>query len=389
MRVKSLAIREIFATTSKKTIEVELQTSKGIVRSSVPLGTSRSGYEVIFLPVEDVIRKFVLIQRHFRTQQFESLEGVDSLLRTIDKTSNFREIGGNLALAISSAFLKAFALEAEKEVFEFLSNELKIKPKMPMPLSIVAGGWVGQSDIQEFLLLPVHQRTFLSSITKLSEAYLELGKRLQEADPNFIYAKNIESAWATSLHFEKVLQILKKIANEKLLKIGLDMAASQLWDGTHYSYRKERLTRPEQMNFVADLAKRYPIAYIEDPFHENDFLAFATLTHRLQQKLVCGDDLYATNPQRLKAGLEQKATNAIVIKPNQVGTISDTIKVVKEAKKAKLATVMSHRSGETEDTLICHLAVGLGCDYIKLGISGERTVKINEMLRIEERLGRS
>lgn len=140
------------------------------------------------------------------------------------------------------------------------------------------------------------------------------------------------------------------------------------------------------MSLVSKLAKEYPIIFIEDPLNETDFSNFSLLTHQLQPRVICGDDLYASSLKRLKDGIDFKATNGIIIKPNQIGTMTDVIKLVKEAKKNKLVTVMSHRSGETEDNLICHLAVGLGCDYIKLGISGERAVKINEMIRIEEKL---
>jgi len=385
MKVKNLTIREILATNVQKTIEVELETEKGSVRSSVPIGTSRSKYEAASLPVEDVIRKFLLIRRHFIIQNFVDQEEVDNFLRIIDKTPNFKEIGGNLALAISSVFLKAFALENNLETFEYL---LKEKPFLPRPICNVAGGWAGTgaSDIQEFLLLPLHQESFLGTVTKIAKAYWEIGKALGEKDPSFVFAKNLESAWVTGLEVEKTLDILSKIATENLLMIGLDFAASQLWDGQCYVYKNSgvKYTKTEQINFIEHLANKYPIFYIEDPFHEDDYLGFGVLTHRLQQKLVCGDDIYSTNLERVKKGMEQKTTNSMIIKPNQVGTITDVIKVVEEAKKNKLTTVMSHRSGETEDTLICHLAVGLNCDFIKLGIGGERTAKINEMIRIEE-----
>jgi enolase len=182
---------------------------------------------------------------------------------------------------------------------------------------------------------------------------------------------------------------MAKVANENLLKLGIDFAASQLWDGTRYyvyRYSNKVLNTREQMNLVIKLAKEYPIIFIEDPLNETDFSNFSILTHELQPRIICGDDLYATNLKRLKDGIDFKATNGIIVKPNQIGTITDVINLVKEARKNNLVTVMSHRSGDTEDNLICHLAVGLGCDYIKLGISGERTVKINEMIRIEEKL---
>jgi enolase len=383
MKVKDLRIREIFATNSLKTIELELETDKCLVRSSVPIGTSRGKHEVFYLPSDQIIRKFPLLKRYFRSQKLSDQEEVDATLKTVDKTSNFREIGGNLALAISSAFLKAFAAEENQEIFEYLSRKCTI----PGPICNVVGGWRGQSDIQEFLLLPVHQKSFFNSIEKITAAYKEVGQRLKMFDPNFNFGKNIESAWLTSLNFEKVLNILTQVANEHLLKIGLDVAASQLWNGICYTYSNgEKLGITEQLSLMEELARKYPIIYIEDPFEEEDFVSFSTLTHRLQHKLVCGDDLYSTNLKRLQYGLTYKSTNSMIIKPSQIGTITDTIAVVKEAKKHDMITVMSHRSGETEDTLICHLAVGLNCNYIKLGISGERVIKINEMIRIEEKL---
>jgi enolase len=314
------------------------------------------------------------------------------MLRTIDKTENFSEIGGNLALAISIAFLKGFAQEQGKELFEYLMEKvgIKEKPDMPRPLCNVVGGWAGTgtSDIQEFMLLPVHQKSFSDSVMTIADAYHATAKALQTADKSFVFARNNESAWVTVLSYDEVLRILTKIANERLLKLGLDMAASNLWDGKKYVYGMagQKLSRLEQIYFVEELTRKYPIIYVEDPFNEDDFVSFATLNSNLSGKIVCGDDLYVTNLERLKQGIDFNASNAILIKPNQIGTITDTIKVVQEAKKHKMLTVVSHRSGETEDTLICHLSVGLACDYIKLGLAGERTVKINEMIRIEDRL---
>jgi enolase len=295
-----------------------------------------------------------------------------------------------LALALSSAFLKAFALNEGLEVFEYLAAITKSELKMPKPVCNVAGGWKeSRSDIQEFLLLPVHQTSFLDSISKISSAYLELGKLLKEADPTFAYGRNWESGWVTSLSFLEILNFLKKIANENLLRIGLDLAASQLWDGRQYyvyRYSNKILSKIEQLKLIQDLAREYPISYIEDPFHEDDFVSFATLTSMLPNKLIVGDDLYATNLKRLKDGIELKASNAMIVKPSQVGTISDVMRVVKLAKENRIVTIMSHRSGETEDAMIAHLAVGLGCDYVKFGISGERITKLNETIRIEEKL---
>ena len=390
MIARRLELRQIFATNSKKTIEVELETAKGKVSASVPIGTSRGKYEVVYLPVEEAMNKFNLIRRNFTNQDFKDQKDVDDFIRTIDKTPELKEIGGNLALAISSAFLKAFALNEGLEVFEYLATITKSELKMPKPVCNVAGGWKeSKSDIQEFLLLPVHQNSFFDSISKISQAYLDLGKLLKQADPTFAYGRNWESGWVTNLSFVELLNFLKKITNEHLLRIGLDLAASQLWDGKQYyiyRYSNKILSKIEQLKLIQDLAREYPISYIEDPFMEDDFVSFAVLTSSLSNKLIVGDDLYATNLKRLKEGIELKASNAMIVKPSQVGTISDVIQVVKLAKENKILTVMSHRSGETEDNLIAHLAVGLGCDYVKFGISGERTNKINEMIRIEKKI---
>ncbi len=393
MIVRNLNIREIFSTTSVKTIEIELKTDKTTVRSSVPIGTSIGKHEARYVPTDIAIGQFAVLRRTFRTSQFGSQREVDGYLHSIDKSVNFREIGGNFALAISSVFLKAFAAEAGVNLFEYVAS---IRPKkrksqanldMPKPLCNVIGGW-RRKDIQEFLLMPVHQESFLSSIEKITEAYKEVGEKLEQTDKNFAYGKNIESAWITSLAAEEILKILKAVANEKMLKIGMDVAASQLWDGKCYAYDSGRMIRPEQVSFLSSLSEQYPISYIEDPFHEDDFIGFGVLTQRLglKGKLICGDDLYATNLNRLLEGIKHRSTNAVIVKPNQVGTIIDTINFVAEAQKHKWRTVMSHRSGETEDMMVCHLAVGLGCDYVKFGLSGDRTAKINEMIRIEEKL---
>lgn len=383
MRIENLKIRQIFSTTSQKTIEVELKVRKGVVKASVPIGTSVGKHEAIYLPVERVMRNFSLIKREFVGKEFSTQEEIDILLHKLDGTKNFTKLGGNLALALSSASLKGFALDEDKEVFEFLSR----KPSIPRPICNVVGGWKGQSDIQEFLLLPTIQKSFFESIERISSAYHEIGKYLKEFDKSFNFGKNIESAWVTTLNYERTLEIITQIATQKFLRLGLDLAASQLFDEKNYCYSDGRkLNAQEQLKFVKNLVEKHPIDYVEDPFEEDDFISFSRLRAQLGRKLIVGDDLLATNLNRLKIGIVRKAINAAIVKPSQVGTISGVIEFVKEAKRNDITTIMSHRSGETEDTLICHLASGLGCDFIKLGISGERTVKINEMIRIEEKL---
>ena len=372
-----MKIRKVFASNSKDTIEIEAKTKKGKVHASVPFGTSKSKYEVRYLPFNQVVSNFVSIKKYF-LDEFDSLKDVDELLHTIDKTEDFREIGGNLALAISSVFLKAFALEEGVPIFSYLNKN----PTMPKPVCNVAGGWKGQSDIQEFLLLPLHQERFTESMEEIMESYLKLGDELKKIDPTFNYSKNLESAWVTSLTTEKILDAISKVKGENLM-IGLDVAASNLWNGEKYVYKDKQLSTMQQIDYMIELSRRYKIFYVEDPFHQDDFVSFSVFTKN-SNCLVVGDDIYATNIKRLKAGLDIKATNAVLVKPNQIGTITDALEFVKEAKKNNMKVVVSHRSAETDDNLLSHLAVGFGADYFKLGVSGERIVKINEMIRIEE-----
>ena len=183
---------------------------------------------------------------------------------------------------------------------------------------------------------------------------------------------------------------MKSISERYDLNFGIDFAASNLWNEKEqqYIYEKagQKLSRTEQLLFIADLIDNYNLFYLEDPFHEEDFVSFSALLNRYSKRLIVGDDLICTNYERLEKAIKLKSVNAIIVKPNQVGLISEVEKVVREAKKNDIKLVFSHRSGETEDVSIVHLAVGFESDFIKAGISGERTVKINELLRISEKI---
>jgi len=384
MRALNINARKVLATNSVPTVEIEITTRKGTVRSSSPMGTSTGKYESYQMPAEEAIRKFHVIRRAFTSSEFENLRAVDKTLHEVDQTSHFREIGANLAVAISSAFLKAFALENGMEIWKYVEKEYGTTPGIPAPLCNVAGGWKGQSEFQEFLFLPVHQTSFADSVFKISLAYHRLGEMLKEADSSFNYSKNLESAWVTSLGYREILWAMKKIADESMLKIGLDVAASQIYSEGNYHYRGVKMNPHDQFAFLEGVVRKFPVFYIEDPFQEDDWLSFSTAVSRWQPRIVCGDDFYATRMHRLLSGIDRRAANGAIVKPNQIGTVTDTVEFAKEAQKHGLVTVLSHRSGETDDSLISHLAVGMGCEFAKFGISGERVTKLNEIIRIEE-----
>jgi len=377
LKVKGMNVRKILATNCKSTIELELEIEKGIVKSSVPMGTSRGKYEVQSFSAYHIIKNFPEIKKNFLGKDVKSQEEVDSKLKSIDGTQNFGMIGGNLALAISSSFLKAFALNDGKEVFKYLPGK-----KMPRLLANLAGGWGEESEIQEFLVFPEKQKSFKEAVFRIANAYLDLGFALKEEDKTFKFSKNYESGWVTNLSTRRILELLSGLCKEYDLRIGMDVGATDRWNGKTYLGRSLK----EHKKFISGLIKDFNIRFMEAPFQEDDFDSFAWLTDNFKKVLVCGDDLYATNPKRLKIGIEKKATNSILVKPNQIGTITDVIKVMEIAKKHKMITVMSHRSGTTDEALLSHLAVGLGSDLVKYGISGERIIKINELMRIEDKI---
>ncbi|MFH8080663.1 MAG: enolase C-terminal domain-like protein [Candidatus Aenigmatarchaeota archaeon] len=372
MRIRKIKLREILASNSKRSIEVEVDTGRVKARFGVPMGTSKGKYEVKSYSYEHIVKSFSLIKNSFLSKNFSSQEEVDAELKKLDGTEDFRNIGGNLALAISSAFLKAFSAESNMEVFEYLGGRL-----MPLPLCNVAGGWHG-SEIQEFLIFPKKQKSFKEEIFNIANIYLEFEKLLEREDKKFLHGKNLESAWTTSLKTEKILDLLHKHFHGRNIRLGVDVAGN-------YNNRKPK----QQYTFISRLISKYELKYVEDPFKEDDFQLFASLKRSSKDTLICGDDLIATNLKRLEEAIRRDAVNAIIVKPNQIGTITDVKKVVEFAKRHDITTVISHRSGETEDALIAHLGVGLECEMAKIGISGERICKINEFIRIEEKLQES
>jgi enolase len=226
----------------------------------------------------------------------------------------------------------------------------------------------------------------------------EVRSLLEKADPTFTGGKGDEGAWAPNLSNDKALEIVVSAANAVSadmrveVRVGLDIASSSLWDSKSQKYVYERAgvrrSRSEQIDFVLEMILKYKLVYVEDPLNEEDFEGFAEITEKSRNCLICGDDLFTTNTDRLSRGIKLHAGNAIIIKPNQIGTLSDTLKAVRMAKNADYVPVASHRSGETCDTYLAHLAVGYECPVIKLGVvGGERLAKVNELLRIEDSLG--
>jgi enolase len=267
---------------------------------------------------------------------------------------------------------------------------------LPLPFGNVLGGGrhaVGGTDIQEYLAISMAPR-FVDRAFGNAAVHKKVKELLQKRFPDEAIGKGDEGAWVAKLGNEEALQLVKEACDSVSdslgfkVKAGLDIASSELFDGVHYKYKEKKRTKEEQISFVAELVDRYELYYVEDPLEEEDFDGFAQLTAQVGNKtLVCGDDLFVTNRARVVKGIELEAANCVLIKPNQVGTLSDTAETVNIARKNGYSTVVSHRSGETEDNTIAHLAIAFSSTGIKCGaVGGERIAKLNELIRLEEEI---
>ena len=322
-------------------------------------------------------------------------EGIDAALEEADGTPNFESCGGNVAVATSLACARAAADEQGLPLFKHLGGALATQ--LPIPFGNIIGGGahaIGGTDIQEFMAVPDVRRPS-EAVFLQARVHKEVAQILKDRLPGTAIGKGDEGAWVAPLTNEEALEVLTEACQlvsddmRQPIGIALDVAATELWDGETYQYRSGKRSTEDQLAFLSELADRFPIVSIEDPFHEEDFDAFAQLTKAVGPRtLVVGDDLFTTNEDRLARGIQESSASAILIKPNQVGTLTRTVRTVQLAHASGLKTVMSHRSGETPDDAIAHLSVALGSHAIKTGaVGGERVAKLNELIRIEEQTG--
>lgn len=402
--IEDITARKVFNSRGQETIEIDIITTAGFGRAAAPAGASRGKAEAVPYPeggVDEAIRKVEeTIVPELIGMNADKQETIDLLLHEIDGTKDFRNIGGNTAYALSLATAEAAASSYGIPLFQHLAGSLA--GKLPYPLGNVLGGGkhaLGKApDIQEFLALPIKANTFSDAAKANVMVHQKVCSLLKKADATFTGGRGDEGAWAPSTRNEEALEIVAqacKEVSEELgveCRAGLDVAASTLWKPKEscYVYAGEGVKRDagEQLDFMLHLIKDYDLIYVEDPFHEEDFEGFRELTKKVKNCLICGDDLFVTNRERLARGITAGAANAIIIKINQVGTLTDAWNATEMAKKARCTLIMSHRSGETTDTHLAHLAVAFYCPIIKVGVvGGERTAKINELIRIEEGLG--
>ncbi len=338
--IKSITARKLFDSRGNPTVEVSVTTVGGHGEASAPSGASTGIHETVSYPkggADEAIRLIhERIAPRMRGIDAAETETFDHILHELDTTSDFSNLGGNTCIALSMAAAKAAAASLGIPFFSKLSG--RDNGVLPHPLGNVLGGGkhAGKNapDIQEFLALPVRAKSFLEMADANISVHRKVRALLEKADSTFTGGKGDEGAWAPNLDntqaMETVCKATEEVSRESGIQIviGLDIASSSMWDSNRgkYVYSREGVERSpgEQVDFVFDLIQTYHLAYVEDPVNEDDFQGFVELTKKTSNCLICGDDLFTTNTSRLARGIKMRAGNAIIIKPNQIGTLSDT-----------------------------------------------------------------
>ena len=395
--IERVTIRKILDSRGNATVEVDLYAG-GRFRVGAPSGASTGAHEAQAFPkggADEAIRTFSRdVAPRLRGRDVLDQEGLDRQLREIDGTPNFARIGGNAAVAVSLANAKAAAHAAGLPLYRFLGGPSA--RKLPFSFGNVIGGGrhaVGGTTIQEYLVVS-QGPTVAGNVFANARVHRLIKESLSKKHPGEPLGRGDEGAWVAKLDDEEALALLadsSRAVEQDVgfpVRPGMDLAASEFFEDGMYRYKTRVLSPGEQIDFLVRLAKDYGVYSLEDPMDEEDFDGFAELTKAIGKRCVLiGDDIYCTNAERLRQGIARGSGNAILIKPNQIGTLTETRATVETARKAGRATVVSHRSGETTDDTIAHLAVAFGSLGIKTGtVGGERTAKLNELIRIEEEL---
>jgi enolase len=406
----SVHSREILDSRGNPTIEVEVKTADGNMgRAAVPSGASTGAHEAyelrdgdakrfhgkgVYKAIDNIREK--IAPEVVGLNVFEQVY-VDKVLRDIDGTDNKSSLGANAILGVSLAVAQAAAKDAGLPLYRYVGGSQACR--LPVPLMNVLNGGAHANnglDIQEFMIVPTVNNSFAESLRAGSEIFHTLKKILNKK--GLSTGVGDEGGFAPVLKSnEEALELLMEAILESGYEAGqnvflaLDVAATEMFnkDGS-YNWEKQKISGVELQGIYKKWAEKYPLVSIEDGFSEDDWTSWVSATADLGSHVqLVGDDLFVTNPKRLRMGLEKKAANALLVKVNQIGTLTETFDAVSLAQRNKMRTVMSHRSGETEDVIIADLAVALGCHQIKTGslCRGERTAKYNQLLRIEEDLG--
>jgi enolase len=406
-KIKAVNAREILDSRGNPTIEVEVVLEdKSIGRAAVPSGASTGAFEAAELrdggsrylgkgvtsAVKNVIEKITpVVLGMSATDQ----RAIDQKMISLDGTKNKSALGANAILGVSLATARAASVSANQSLFAYLGGSKAKTLPVPM-MNILNGGAHADTnvDIQEFMIAPIGADSFKESLRWGAEIYHSLKSVLKKK--GLATSIGDEGGFAPNLDSNRAALDLILVAIEgagfnvgSQIALAMDVAATEFFSDGKYEFEGKSLTSEQMITYYSDLVSNYPLVSIEDPLDEDDWSGWAKLTTELGEKIqIVGDDLFVTNPERIAKGIENKTANALLVKVNQIGTLTETIDAVNMAHENNYKSMMSHRSGETEDTTIADLAVALNCGQIKTGAPArsERVAKYNQLLRIEEEL---
>ncbi len=411
-KITSIKAREVLDSRGNPTVEVDVLTEDGIFRSMTPSGASAGQHEALELRDGDKNRYFgkgtlkaveninKIITPEIIEMDCRQQEAIDSIMLKLDGTDNKDKLGANAMLPVSMAVTKAGAAAKNLPLYSYIGELFGVSPhKLPVPMcNVINGGkHAGQENsIQEHMLMPTGATCFTEGIRMISESYHHLAKLLKKkfgAGGTLIGDEGgFAPAQITDVN-ERLELMLKAVENagyDGMMKIALDPASSEFfYDGT-YKIGKRSYSGGEMVDFYADLCKKFPIVSIEDGLAEDDWDSWIEMTKKLGTTIqIVGDDLFVTNTKRIQKGIEIKAANSVLIKLNQIGSVTETLNAIKMAQDEGWTAVVSHRSGETEDYFIADLVVGTSAGQIKTGAPArsDRNAKYNQLIRIEEELG--
>lgn len=413
-KIKDIHAREVLDSRGNPTVEVELTTENYTVSAIVPSGASTGVHEVLEMRdgdktrylgkgvekavknVNEIIKPVLLGEDVYAQQK------IDQKMLELDGTPNKSKLGANAILGVSLAVAKASAKERNQHLFERFSEIANYQGvttdarHLPTPMmNVINGGVHADSglEIQEFMIMPTGAESFKQALQMGAEIFHNLKKILKKK--GMVTAVGDEGGFAPRLKnneeaLKTLLEAIEIAGYTGKVELALDCAASEFYENGKYSVGGKDLTSAELIDYYLDLLEKYPIVSIEDPFDEDDFEAWQKFTEKAKKKVqIVGDDLFVTNPERVQVGIEKGLANSILIKLNQIGTVTETIETIKLGNTQNWNSVVSHRSGESEDTTIADFAVGLSTGQIKTGSLSrtDRIAKYNQLLRIEERLG--
>ena len=399
--ITALKGRIVFNSRGSKTIEVDVVTDKKFfARACAPSGANVGKHEAQSFPNDDskkALEVFTANAKKFVGLDAEDPRVIFDALKSIDNTEMYTKIGGAVAYALSIAAIDSAAKALNVPMFKLLKPR---KPyKFPFPLGNILGGGAhagpGTPDIQEFLVCPIGAKSIIEAIEMNFEVHKELCKVIESIDKRFTYGRGDEGGWAPNVNNDQALELVEKAIKNcgfslgKEISIGIDLASSSLWNEKKkiYDYVRQGIVRntQEQIDFADDLIRGYKLIYLEDPVHEEDFESMAIITKRNPKCMVTGDDMLVTNTRRVNEAAKSKVCSGAILKVNQTGTLYDAMKFAEECTKNNIRIITSHRSGESSDSHIAHIAIATGSKMLKSGVlGGERIAKLNELLRLTE-----